>query len=585
MSLKKNFTSNEIEPDETMSSTYRHSMFTFGFFLLVAHLHPWHVHPYRTYYHDATMIVGLLLAFATFATNNASRLIFPRILLLPLSLLALLAGQLIFQIALWPHDLLLPALCIAASGLALIVGATIAAQERGSEAICLALALAHLLAGIVSVALQAVQLGGLDASPFVMFIARDAQANLRPYANVAQPNQLALLLCFSLAAVWYLYQRRWLQQFAAAVLAVLLLAGLALTQSRIGWVILPAFALICLSTTSDGRPLSKWLLACMLLLYAALVLGLPELGRLLGFAGGSVSEHVGGRSERRVLWQQAWSMAAQHPWLGVGWGGFGPEQVRIAADFSAGTYAEHAHNLILNFAAELGWPATLLLTGGLAWWLWQTCVAPAQSVTLRFASLCLLAALVHSMVEFPLWYAYVLIPVGLLMGMLHQLRWPAAGLRVTPPAILVTCLLSGLLLVLVTLDYQRVVSGFRSLRWEQQGYAIQRGTLQMPAYTLFPQFFEYFRLMKIEPREGMSASEIAYVEQWSRRFGFVHILNKLAEVYVLNGSPQRASRAMLSLQRLHPFSYAEYYDYWRAKAALDARYAAVFQGMPARDAQ
>ncbi|MFX4396823.1 hypothetical protein ABTA35_19665, partial [Acinetobacter baumannii] len=94
-----------------------------------------------------------------------------------------------------------------------------------------------------------------------------------------------------------------------------------------------------------------------------------------------------------------------------------------------------------------------------------------------------------------------------------------------------------------TLDYQRVIAGFKVLRNIQAGYSPQEKYLRKPQFTLFPQFFDYFRLTRTKPREGMSQDEIAYVEAWTRRFGFVHILNIEAEVYVLNGQPQKALRA------------------------------------------
>jgi len=112
---------------------------------------------------------------------------------------------------------------------------------------------------------------------------------------------------------------------------------------------------------SDERPVKRVLLIALFIVYFAMVSLLPEIAKLVGFSAGSVAEHVAGRSERMVLWKQAWSMAQAHPWFGVGWFGFGAEQVRIAANFSSTTYAEHAHNWLLNFAAELGLPATLVI--------------------------------------------------------------------------------------------------------------------------------------------------------------------------------------------------------------------------------
>jgi tRNA(Glu) U13 pseudouridine synthase TruD len=81
----------------------------------------------------------------------------------------------------------------------------------------------------------------------------------------------------------------------------------------------------------------------------------------------------------------------------------------------------------------------------------------------------------------------------------------------------------------------------------------------------------------------MSAADIAKLERMSQRFGFVHILNKLAEVYVLNGQVNKAGRMMLTLQRLHPDAYPAYFDYWKAQSVLNSRYRTVFEQMPKRD--
>jgi len=56
-------------------------------------------------------------------------------------------------------------------------------------------------------------------------------------------------------------------------------------------------------------------------------------------------------------------------------------------------------------------------------------------------------------------------------------------------------------------------------------------------------------------------------------------------VYVLNGQPVKAARTMQSLQRLHPFAYPDYFDYWKTQSRLDERYRKVFQTMPPRDSQ
>jgi O-antigen ligase len=550
---------------------------------LLSYLHPQHIHPLRTYYHDILIFLGLIAALLVMAVRQSVRLYFPAVLLLPTAILGLIALQATVGIvSLVGAELILPIAYLLLCAAAMILGASLLAYPLAAQLLCVGLAIMHLFAALLSLVMQQLQLAGVDATPFVMYMAPGAQ--LRPFANVAQPNQLALLFCLALGSLWYLYQTMRLPEKISILLTLCLLWGLVLTQSRIGWLIIPLFAVLAGQTKAGGRSINRTVLGGLLLLYIALVLGLPQLGQWLGFSSASVAAHVGGRSERLVLLQQAWQMAAEHPWLGVGWFGFGAEQVRIAADFSSTTYAEHSHNLLLNFAAELGWPATISIFSGLIWWLWQCCINVKASMPVRFAIFCLIAVGVHSMVEFPLWYAYVLMPVGLLMGMLHQLRWPAAGRVVPRAAIVVPSVAALFAMVLLTADYQRVVNGFNILRTGKTYTEADKRALTRPEFTLFGEYFLYFDVMGATAHEGMSAGEIAAVEHMSGRFGFVHILNKLAEVYALNGQPQKAERTMVTLQRLHPYSYPEYFDYWKSQAELDQRYAAVFIAMPKRDA-
>lgn len=562
------------------------SLMIFGLLLVASYVLPVHIHPFRTYYHDALSLLGLLLAVGCLGMPVKPRLNVPGIVWIPIAIAVLILVQLFSGVIRHRWEVLIPVAYLLLAALAMVYGASVAAASGGDRKICLTLAAGLSLAGLLSVVMQNTQFLGLDLSPAVMFMAQQANVAFRPYANVAQPNQLALLLCMALASVWWLYQQARMPALVAAGMAVFLLWGLSLTQSRIGWIIAPAFVLVLWPRPQQERPVGKMLLLGLLLVYIGLVLAMPTLAALVGVDVSSASEHVGGRSERTVLMQQALAMSLQHPWFGVGWFGFGAEQVRIAADFTPTTYAEHSHNLVLNFAAELGWPATVALGVALFGWFFSIYRRAAASSTLRFAALIFIATLVHSMVEFPLWYAFVLIPLAVLMGMVHQLHWQSEAVPVARGVIAATVIAFIVGMGLMTLDYHRVQKGFGALRLKTEGYSFDKKALEKPEFTLFPYFFDYFKLMGIQPHEGMSAQEIAFVENTGPRFGFVHILNTMAEVYVLNGQPQKALRAMITLQRLHPFSYNAYYDYWKAKGAIDpARYGAVFRQMPAREAK
>ncbi len=556
----------------------------FSFLLFASFIHPFHFELHTTYFHDILTIVGLLIAFSYFATVESPRLIFPKILWLPLGLIFMIVMQFLLKIALWPEDLLLPILYFFLVILALIVGATYAAQSGGPELICRSIAIAYLLAALLSVLMQFIQIAGIDAMPFVMTIGKDTQPFMRPYANVAQPNQLALLQCLSFASVWLLYQRHVIGSRISFLLVLVLIIGLVLTQSRIGWIIVPVFCIVSFFNFKHERSINRWFLLMFMAIYALLTINLPTFGQLFGFASGSALEHVGGRSERWVLIQHAWHMILTHPWLGVGWFGFGPEQIKIATDFSAGTYAQHSHNLVLNFAAELGLPAAIIFFFCLTWWLIKCCVSSEQTIVRRFINFIFIALFIHSMVEYPLWYSYFLIPASMLMGTMHQLRWPSEGKLVSPIKILSVFLFSGAILVGVTMSFQRVTLGSDRLRLNSLGYAVDMSPTERPEITFFPQFYDYFRFVKSTVSEGMSEQEIVFSEVVCQRFGYAFMLNKLANIYALNNFPEKALKTLLVLQRLHPYSYSEYYGYWSAAAAKNIRYAKILQLIPKPDA-
>ena len=151
--------------------------------------------------------------------------------------------QLLLQ-RVYPYQISFPVLYLGLATLAIFYGAAIARDGNAARMLCDVIAFAHLLAALASVVMENFQVLGWDLRPFVMYIAVDGVAAVRPFANIAQPNQLALLLCFGLAAIWWFRQRQKIHGGLAIAFAAFILWGLALTQSRIGWIILPLFVII-----------------------------------------------------------------------------------------------------------------------------------------------------------------------------------------------------------------------------------------------------------------------------------------------------------------------------------------------------
>ncbi len=563
------------------------SLLIFGSCLLFAQLYAGHIHPYRSFYHEFVITVGVFVAFIPYSLSAKPKLVFPAVGLLVLSLIAWIGLQSLLDIS-SVAAIYYPIFMLFAAILAMGLGASWVKYSGNASSLCCMFALVYLAAAVLSVAMQQVQILGLDWRPLVMYMGHDGVNPIRAFANVAQPNQLALLICFGLISLWWMLQNTRFSGLLAWCLAVFLLWGLVLTQSRIAWIILPGLAAFVLSHRPSQKSTSFWVgVGSLLLIYVFLLISLPTIAKYLGFVAGTIGERVGGRSERTVLLQQAWTMASSHPWLGVGWFGFGAQQVAHAANFSASIYAEHSHNLILNFAAELGIPYTVFFFLTFSVFLWKTCFARGRlhNQEILFFVMLLFAVAVHSLVEFPLWYAYVLLPVGVCLGALCQLRWQSANISLSLNSFHVIAVICLSLLTWAWFDYHRVVDGFVAFRQEKNYDQIPAAKIQAPAWTLLPEYYDYFKLMRISPATGMSSEDIQFVEKTSLRFGYVHILSKQAEIYALNHRSDAALQTMVRLQRLHPWSYPEYYDYWKVLAQTDTRFAQVFSGMPARDVE
>jgi len=124
------------------------------------------------------------------------------------------------------------------------------------------------------------------------------------------------------------------------------------------------------------------------------------------------------------------------------------------------------------------------------------------------------------------------------------------------------------------------VLGFRALGWESLGLKADEGTTDKPAFTIFPQFYDYFRFAKTPARPDMSEDEVAFMERVSSRFGYAPVWMRMSLVYALNGRPDDAVRAAQTLSRLHPHDYPEAYAVWQGMAQAEPRkYAEVFARM------
>ncbi|HEY8049035.1 MAG TPA: Wzy polymerase domain-containing protein [Ramlibacter sp.] len=310
----------------------------------------------------------------------------------------------------------------AAAALLLIVAMAGCAAAHPRDDLIEAIATAWLIAACINALFALLQYFGASEAfyPWV------SNASLgEAYGNLRQRNQLASLLAIGLASLFWFVARGMSWRVALAPV-ILLAAGTAASASRTGalqWLVLLALVV------AWRAPQRKELLAVGVTgvaAYAALGLLLPLLLKhIWGMEGASVFGRFAsdtGCFSRRVLWSNVIHLIVQHPWAGWGWGDL--DWAHYMTLYPGARFCDildNAHDLPLHLAVELGVPVAVIACGGLAWALLR--IAPwRETDPARQLALAVLAViLIHSLLEYPLWYGPFQIAIGLVLGVL----WPS----------------------------------------------------------------------------------------------------------------------------------------------------------------
>ncbi len=406
--------------------------------------------------------------------------------------------------------------------------------------------LAMLLAAPVSVALQVHQWLGLE--PLGIWTMGVASGG-RMYANMAQPNMLASLLLLALLGVAWFRQSGRLGLRASLALAVVLLFGIALTESRTAWLNLVVLyaGLVVLRKKLDSPGLLK-IATCLMLVFALMAFLLPLLGQSLVWSGGEDLDAESPRYRavnaqvRLDIWSVSLNASSLHPFTGYGWGRV------VAANFATITdhpgylrYFTSSHNLFLDLILWNGYPLGLLIGVALAWWWWNhLCSISDASQAILFGAVTVL--LVHAQLELPLQYAIFLLPFGVLAGSLQamQAQQSVRRLPAWPKwADLVALACVGLALAVTISDYFKVETSFLGLRFENAGV---RTTIsrEPPQVLVLDQFVEHLKLARNTPRSGLSEKQLADMERVVNTLPSARAVQRVAQNYALNGQPERA---------------------------------------------
>nr|WP_311732018.1 Wzy polymerase domain-containing protein [Variovorax paradoxus] len=458
-------------------------------------------------------------------------------------------------------------IAVAVVGLAACVGAGLARASRSSRQSALAWGL--LAAGLLSAILGLLQYYGLADALAPWTTSPDPG---QAYGNLRQRNQFATLISMALIAVLWLHTVSGHRVRAALLPAgLLLILAAAASTSRTG--LLQSLLISGVSAflawrerhisneeaANYGLPHPLLLLALIPAYFIAswllpLLVGSEVDSMMRRLREGAPDAH-----SRLILWGNVLDLITQHPWTGWGWGEL--SFAHYSTLYGGSRFVEvldNAHNLPLHLAVELGIPAALLICGGFGWLVlaarpWR------ETDPARVMMWGLLGAIVlHSLLEYPLWYGPFQLVFGLCLGFLWPGSQEARLKRSAGPSLAAAAVLMAAV-GYAAWDYTRISQIY--LAREERLPAWRDDTLaKLRESWLFANHVKFAKLM-LTPVSAANAAEVHALAQHLLHFSpEPRVIAKLIDSAMLLGLNDEALAQAMRFKKAFPREYARWLD-------------------------
>ncbi len=405
---------------EQKSLLARFSLFLLALMCVVPFLSPHHYPPIATFYNEWLAALLGLTAAIFLLRKPSTTFVFPLIALVPLGLIVLLGVQIAMGKALYWQNHYLVMLYMGLAALMMILAANLR-EALSLPRIIPALAWAIIAGGIISLSIIVLAKMGLaDQKPWSFFI-RDYSAS-----HIGQINHLANYLALGLASVIYLFISYRLRLSTAGLLSIIFVLGLAYSGQRMAVLYIVVLSIIgwwlaarCHQLEVKARAKQLlWLIPMFIV--ADLALPLMTFLDVTSTPVDRVAATMGRESVRLSYLEQAWQLFLQYPLIGAGWSEFGWHNFTVTNQYPNQTgLTSHAHNIVFQFMAEMGVIGAGLLLTVIVYWLFRQ--RHGEFTPERWWILAVLSVLgIHSLLEYPLWYAYFLVIATLLLGLGEQ---------------------------------------------------------------------------------------------------------------------------------------------------------------------
>ena len=516
-------------------------------FISLAWLLPIHYRPWVTYTGELFAFLSLFALAAIYLKDKIKLPVIslPLLLLATIPLIQYFGGELFFF-----DKALFCSLFVFAFWLCSVLGYNLTQSKLDRENVFTGFSIVLFLCGTLTGIIAICQWLTLDAYIPGMV---NMQRAVRPYANFAQPNNMATFLLMSLLACLYLYEKKKIDTKWLISAVFTMLMSLALSQSRTSWVACICIIAYLACQQFKGYISIKWYyVTAWAALFFIFIIILPTIGGFLTQLADTqiksvdIARRATGDMSRLAIWNQMLHAIADRPWFGYGWNQTSVAYTLVSEHFQGPVWVRSAHNFILDFVLWNGLLIGLPFLVYFGYWGYQL-NKHVNSVESVIGILMIGAVLIHSMLEFPQYYAYFLLPVGFIIGLVQSQQANIKTITLSPNYMRVGYAVSLVLLILIVRDYSVMVPKLnQSMRYEQMPEKI---TNQDQIYVL-EEFNRRIEWIRMNPYSKVNAEQLEDIREMVLNYPTKYDLIKYAKVLAFNGYEQEARHQLWLLKTL-----------------------------------
>lgn len=523
------------------------SIFFYGLSILL----PYHSVPWVTFESELFAFISLftLLGSCLYQKNKIPKL---NLFILSIALIPLiqyLCGQVIYL-----SNTILTSGYILVLFFSIFVGFNLSQNNDYKNYIFKFITYSFFVIGLVSASFVILQWLGL--SHYLSLYITNVSGS-RPYANMGQPNNLAIFLIISFFSALYLKEKKNIPLFVIIPSMILILSAIALTQSRTAWVVF----ILLLIYVSCKRNMKEMMLVrkniyLTSFVFFIFVLCLPSIGMLLKEALGfnilgiyTASARASTGYLRLDLWQQAYYAILSQPWFGFGWNQTSVAQITIFDMHPNHEWVGSFHNIVFDQLVWNGLPLGILILVYSMYLLYKLEKSCSSSESM-IAMIMIFAVVIHSIFEFPLHYLYFVMPFGFLIGFIQAQDESLSKINFNSNILKCFLLIGFLLSTLVVRDYYLLKSKVNALSNFSEKGIYDQNVLNKKIYIL-TQFNDWLWWVTLDDDVKLDDHNLNIARKLVYNSASVFNLTKYVKLLVNSNKFDEANKMLNILNGLH----------------------------------